>query len=118
YEEAQLSAIEQGKPILAGFTGSDWCRPCKQLKTDVLDSEEFVTWAGGKVVLLELDYPKRTKQSAESKEQNEDLKQRYQISKYPTILLLDQDGEVLGEIDVANNTATAFIENAESILSN
>jgi thioredoxin-related protein len=76
-------------------------------------------WAGGNVVLLELDYPKHAKPSAEIKKQNEALKQRFQISKYPTILLIDQDGEMLGEVDYAKHaTPAAFIERAESILKN
>lgn len=117
YVAAQLSAVGRSQPILVGFTGSDWCVPCKRLKRNVLDAEEFMTWAGENVVLLELDYPKKSKQSKESKEQNETLKQRYQISKYPTILLLDSGGEVLGEINTAKHvTPAAFIENVNSIL--
>ena len=76
-------------------------------------------WAGGNVVLLELDYPQHTKPSAQIKKQNEALKQRYQISKYPTILLIDQDGERLGEIEYEKDeTPATFIEKAESILQN
>ena len=117
YETAQRIAAEQGAAVLVGFTGSDWCRPCKRLKRNVLDSDEFMTWTEGKVILLELDYPKVTKQSAEIKEQNEALKQRYQISQYPTILLLDQNGEVLGQIAAEKDeTPAAFIKKAESIL--
>ena len=118
FEAAQGIAFETGKPILAGFTGSDWCRPCKRLKNDVLDTDEFMDWAGRHAVLLELDYPKTTKQTAEQKEQNESLKKRYQISKYPTLLLLGQDGEVLGELETANATPSLLIERAEVILAN
>ena len=107
---------------MAGFTGSDWCVPCKRLKRNVLDAEEFKNWAAANVVLLELDYPKQSKQSKqskESKEQNETLKQRYQISKYPTILLLDSEGEVLGEVDSAklllhNKLQESKIESGDS----
>ena len=70
------------------------------------------------MVLLELDYPKATKQAAEQKEQNEALKKRYQISKYPTLLLLGQDGEVLGELETAQATPGLLIERAEVILAN
>ena len=117
YVSAKLSAVGRSQPILVGFTGSDWCVPCKRLKKDVFDAEEFMTWAAENVVLLELDYPKKKKQSRETKEQNETLKRRYQISKYPTILLLDSEGEVLGEINTAKHaTPAAFIENVNSIL--
>jgi protein disulfide-isomerase len=118
YETARGIAAEKEMPIMVGFTGSDWCRPCKQLKRNVLDSDEFMAWAGNNAVLLELDYPKNTKQLADIKAQNEALKTRYQISEYPTLLLINSDGEVLGKIDLKAVTPTSFIERAESILAN
>ena len=32
YEEVYAKSIEQDKPIMANFTGSDWCGWCKKLK--------------------------------------------------------------------------------------
>jgi|AOAMet1_07_M0_10_2_1038527.scaffolds.fasta_scaffold33642_1 protein disulfide-isomerase len=118
YETAQGIAAEKDMPIMVGFTGSDWCRPCKRLKKNVLDSDEFMAWAGDNAVLLELDYPQDTEQSADIKAQNEVMKTRYQISQYPTMLLTNPDGEVLGKIDLKDVTPTSFIERAESILAN
>lgn len=93
-EDATAEAQQSGKLILADFTGSDWCGWCVKLKKDVFEKPEFASWANENVVLLELDYPKRSKQPIAIKEQNQKLAQRYNIESYPTILLLDADGNV------------------------
>ena len=58
------------KPLLLFFTGSDWCGWCIRLQKEVLKTPEFAKWAKENVVLVELDYPRRTPQSAEIKKQN------------------------------------------------
>src|SRR5262245_8321796 len=56
YDAAIKESEMTGKPILAFFTGSDWCHPCQNLQKSVFDKQEFKDWAAGKAVLLELDY--------------------------------------------------------------
>ncbi len=98
FESAQQRSKETGKPILADFTGSDWCSWCVKLKKDVFETSEFQAWARENVILLELDYPKRAIQSSAIRNQNKQLAERYKISGYPTVLLLDSEGEVLGKL--------------------
>jgi thioredoxin-related protein len=57
-EEAEKIAKEEHKPILIYFTGSDWCAPCKKLKEDFFNSEEFATRAE-KLILVLIDRPHR-----------------------------------------------------------
>ncbi|PIQ15370.1 MAG: thioredoxin, partial [Flavobacteriales bacterium CG18_big_fil_WC_8_21_14_2_50_32_9] len=64
-----------GKPILANFTGSDWCGWCIKLKNEVFIKDEFKTWAKDNVVLLELDFPRRFQLPEEIKQQNYGLQQ-------------------------------------------
>jgi len=97
-ETAQEQSRETGKPILVDFTGSDWCGWCVKLKAEVFDTSEFEEWAAKNVVLLELDYPRRKKLPTELKAQNEKLAKQYNIKGFPTILLLDADGKVLGRM--------------------
>ena len=94
---AQRESAETGKPILADFTGSDWCHWCVKLKQDVFETEVFQNWAAENVVLLELDYPKQGTQTPEIKRQNAELAERYKIQSYPTVLLLDANGECLAK---------------------
>ncbi len=94
YSDAVAEAEKNDKLILADFTGSDWCHWCVKLKQDIFEAPEFKAWASENVVLLELDYPKNGSQSPSIKEQNAMLKSRYNISSYPTVLLLDAAGNV------------------------
>lgn len=98
FETALQVSRDTGKPILADFTGSDWCTWCIKLRKDVFETPEFKDWARENVVLLELDYPKRAMQSAAIRKQNKDLSDRYNISGYPTVLFFDSEGEVLGKL--------------------
>lgn len=106
YESAKAASLQSGKPILADFTGSDWCTWCIKLKKDVFDTAEFKSWARDNVVLLELDYPKRKSQSADLKKQNAALAKKYGIKGYPTVLLLTPEGEKIGKLGYQDNPTT------------
>ena len=103
YEAAQRESLSTGKPILAGFTGSDWCPPCIKLKKVVFESPEFKTWAAENVVLLELDFPKTTPQPQSTRVQNQQLAQKYGIDAYPTVVFLADNGKQLGKMGFASN---------------
>jgi len=105
------------KLILADFTGSDWCHWCVKLKKDVFETPEFKSWANENVVLLELDYPRNGSQPAPIREQNQMLKSRYNISSYPTVLLLDAEGRVRAKMGYEQGkTPSQWVQIAESRL--
>ena len=89
FEKAAQVSLQTGKPILADFTGSDWCGWCKKLKKAVFDTKVFQDWASKNVVLFELDYPRRTPQSEDLKKQNGQLQQTFGrfVRGYPTVLI-------------------------------
>lgn len=72
------------KPMLLFFTGSDWCGWCIKLQKEVFLKPEFSEWAD-KVVLVELDFPRKTKLEPGLTQQNAQLQQIFQVSGYPTI---------------------------------
>jgi protein disulfide-isomerase len=84
-EDAYAESITTGKPILANFTGSDWCGWCIRLKNEVFKTDKFLTWAAENVVLLELDFPRKKTMSEELRVQNSSLAQAFQVTGYPTI---------------------------------
>ena len=77
-------SIQTGKPLFFFFTGSDWCGWCKKLVREVFVKPEFATWADKNVVLVELDFPKRTKLPEATQKQNRELGQIFGVRGYPT----------------------------------
>lgn len=75
------------KPIFAFFTGSDWCGWCHKLQRNVFAKPEFIAWAKEKVVLLELDFPRRKQLSPELTQQNAGLQQAFQVQGFPVVWL-------------------------------
>jgi len=93
---ALTAAHAEGKLVLMDFTGSDWCPPCEILEAEVFSGDVFARLAAEKFVLLKLDFPQRTKLSAELQEQNNALAERYEINAFPTALVADAEGTELG----------------------
>ena len=123
-EEAHELSKEQGKPIFGFFTGSDWCGWCIRLQKDVFAKPDFITWANENVILLELDFPKRTAQSDELKQQNRDLQAAFGVRGYPTIWIFNSEKDestgkmnlsALGKLGYMKNE-TVFIKEANKIL--
>jgi thiol:disulfide interchange protein len=90
-DEAYEQSKKTGKPIMANFTGSDWCGWCKKLTASVFSTPEFKAWAEKNVVLLELDFPRRKSLPENIRIQNSNLQQAFQVGGYPTVWVFDLD---------------------------
>src|SRR5215510_5062596 len=55
---AQNKAKAENKLVLLDFTGSDWCGWCIKLKREVFDQPEFAQFAGSRLVMVTVDFPK------------------------------------------------------------
>ena len=78
-------STQTGKPLFFFFTGSDWCGWCKKLVKEVFIKPEFATWATKNAVLVELDFPKRTKLPEATQKQNRELGQMFGVRGYPIV---------------------------------
>ena len=96
-EEAKDISKEENRPILVYFTGSDWCTPCKALKADFFESEEFAERAGN-IVLVEIDYPRRMDIITEAqKAYNLKVMEKYNKDKsFPKLVMINHKGKELG----------------------
>ncbi len=108
-DDAVAASAKSGKPILADFTGSDWCLICKVLKTEVLDTPEFARGAAQTVVLLEVDMPFDKVQTPELKKQNEELCAKFDIQGFPNLLILDAKLKKIGQFSYVPGGPKAFI---------
>ena len=114
---------ETEKPLMLFFTGSDWCGWCIKLQKAVFSKPDFVKWATKNVVLVELDFPRRTKISEELTAQNRNLQQMFGVRGYPTVWFVTPevtDGKVnfkkLGSQGASPLDAKGWIAGANKIL--
>lgn len=112
-DEAYAISVKENKPILANFTGSDWCGWCKRLDADVFSKPEFQDWAKKNVVLLEVDFPRRFQIPAKNRSQNASLQQALAIQGYPTVLVLDLKKDATsGQYQVTQRGRTGYTPTA------
>lgn len=98
FAEAQKASEKSGRPILALFTGSDWCPYCVKLKKNVLDTPEFKEFAKDNVILFFADFPEEAKLPGGLRIQNEKLAKNYGIDGFPTTVIFAPNGNELGRI--------------------
>ncbi len=93
--QAIAQARQENKLILLDFTGSDWCGWCKKLAAETFSQPDFIEYARQNLVLVEIDFPRQTPQSAELREINQALQKQYEVKGYPTLVALKPDGTVV-----------------------
>ena len=116
---------KNNKPILLFFTGSDWCGWCKKLVKEVFQTNEFNKWAKENVILVDVDFPRRTKLSSELENQNRQLQQMFGVRGYPTIWIVKpvktENGQInlekVGSTGYVRGGAQAWINNANILIS-
>ena len=116
FNEAKALSAKTGKPILADFSGSDWCGWCMKLDREVFSTDTFKKYAKKNLVLLLVDYPQEKPQTAEVKQQNQDLMNKYGIRGFPTVLLLNKDGKELGRTGYQQGGPKKYIKHIKSLL--
>ena len=91
------AALDKGKkdkkPVLALFTGSDWCPPCQKLEKNVLLQPAFKAFAEKHLVLLFVDSPQKTKLAEKVQKQNDALSKKFSVEGVPTVIILSPDGQ-------------------------
>ena len=106
---ALARAKKENKAVLLDFTGSDWCGWCMKLKKEVFDQFDFAVYANANLVMVEVDFPRHKPQSLQQIKANSALAAKYNIQGYPTIILLNADGQQIGDTGYVPGGTTAFI---------
>jgi protein disulfide-isomerase len=115
-EKAIEQAKKENKAVLVNFTGSDWCIWCKRLSSEVFQQKAFKDYADESLVLVMLDFPKDKPQSDETKAYNNNLAQKYGIQGFPTILIIDGEGKLVGQTGYLPGGPEKYVENIKSYL--
>jgi len=115
FELAKKRSSEKELPILAFFTGSDWCSWCKKLQSEVMSQKLFKDYAVRNFVLFEADFPRRSELPEAVKIQNSKLIDTYGVRGFPTLLILDSKGKVLGQTGYRAGGAEKYVEHLKAI---
>ena len=116
FDKALAKAKESGKPVLADFSGSDWCGWCVKLEKEVFSQKEFKDYASKSLVCALVDFPKDKEQRAELKKMNRTLMEKYKVEGFPTVLVLDSNGKELGRTGYMEGGPEAFIAQLKKII--
>ncbi len=115
FKKAQEEAKSNKKLLLLDFTGSDWCGWCIRLDKEVFSKTEFKEYADKNLTLMEVDFPRGRKLSGIERAQNEELAKRFGIQGFPTIVVLDGEGQKVGELGYMPGGPTAFLAELDKL---
>ena len=94
FQKAKAESLKTGRPIYILFTNSD-AAPCLSLERTIFSQKKFQDYADKKLVLMKADFPVAIHlQPKALQQQNQTLKAKYGIAVYPTVLLLDSNGDI------------------------
>jgi thioredoxin-related protein len=104
---AKQRSAREGKPLLIWFTDSATSPMCKALSQELFSTNDFGNWATEKLVRLRVDAnlkitdPDLDLGSSEDrrvaiKNYGAELKKRYKVMGYPSLILVSPSGEVVG----------------------
>ncbi|MEO5913375.1 MAG: thioredoxin family protein [Luteolibacter sp.] len=104
---AKQRSVREGKPLLIWFTDSQSSPMCKAISQELFATNDFGDWATENLVRLRVDsFVKITDQDmsiddAKDRElrivdYNNQLKKRYKIMGYPSLIVISPSGEVVG----------------------
>ena len=108
---AKAQAKATNRPILAVFSGSDWCKPCIIYEQEVFAKPEFTAYAKDKLVLAHFDFPrqKRNMPTATQVKLNEAAAaQLNREGDFPLAVIISPEGKVLAKTGYIAGGPAAF----------
>ena len=118
-EKAAQLAKQENKLIFMNFSGSDWCRSCIVLKQSILNTPEFESFANDKLILLDVDFPRKKKNrlSKEQTQYNEKLAEKYnKDGQFPTIIILDADLNIVAKTGYKRLSPAQYINHIKTLI--
>lgn len=79
----------------------------------MFSTAKFKKWAKKNVILVEVDFPRHKELPADLKRQNNELKNRFRIDGFPTVLFLDGKEKVVGRSGYRPGGVDPWLEDAD-----
>lgn len=119
YSDALSASVEEDKPIILVFAGSDWCAPCIKLDRSIWKSEQFIDYSMENYVLYKADFPRKKSNQLppEIAHQNSELAKTYNPNGFfPFVVVMNSEQDVLGTTGYKKITPDAYISLLNSFI--
>ena len=117
FEKAKKKAMNENKNIIIDFSGSDWCSWCIKLDEEVFQKDEWKAYAKEHLVQVLIDFPReKSEQSEALQKQNNELAKQYTVRGFPTVLLLNQEGQLIDKTGYQRGGAENYIKHIKALI--
>lgn len=116
YDAALKKAKAENKTVLLDFSGSDWCGWCVRLDKEVFSKDEFKAYAKDNLVTVLIDFPRKKQLDATLKKQNQELAEKFKIRGFPTVVLLNSEGEKIAQTGYRKGGPEAYVKHLKELI--
>lgn len=96
FDQAQVFSMQEGKPLMAFFT-ADWIMPCQWMEEHTFSEENIKKILRESYTAVRIDIDEASGKA---------VKQRFGVTKLPSVLLFDEKGSLRKTIEQSINAAT------------
>lgn len=105
FNDALKEASASGKEVLLLFSVAENCDSCIRLEKNVLQSDEFLSYAKDNYVLVKQDFKSN---SPESVEENLLIVEKYNKDGFfPLLVMINKSAKIIGHLGTYNNETPA-----------
>ena len=108
YTDSSRLSKEQSKPLLILFTGTSWCPACIKLEKEILQKPEFIQGVADNFIFYKAEFNDPSPEGLNSTPDSV-LLDRYQITAFPTMVIVNEDGKQLFTINYKPNTPDSYV---------
>ena len=110
-------ARSNGRHVVAVFSGSDWCYWCKLLEKEILSTKTFRKSATNTYELVYIDSPRNMSLLSDyARKNNRKTVEKYKVSGFPTVLVLDGRGARIAELGYEKCGPEKYLETLASAI--
>jgi protein disulfide-isomerase len=113
---AQTIAAQQNRYVFVDFTSMDSSDWCQKLQSEILDTEEFTSYARKNLVLVRIDFPRTTTQPQGLRDQNQTLAELYGVRGFPTVIVLNPLGQKVSDAKYEKGGVDPFLAELEPVI--
>jgi thioredoxin-related protein len=115
FSEGIRQSQATGKPILILFTGTSWCPACIKLEREVLKKPELAHALSDQFIFVKAEFPRYSEEEIQ-RSPYKGLLDRYQINSFPTMVIVNSNGEKLTTLPYKPTGPTFYIQQLREFL--